>query len=206
MATEEENIQALSHAVMTEARSEAEQSIADARQKADEIQAKAREQAAAERAKILENAKKEATRLHSQTIASAHLKARTLQLDQREKILTDVFDRAKRQLTDVQKEGGYKDIVISLMKEALGRISSDSAVIQADERTRALLTPDTLKTVSQETGMRLELGETLKQGTGVVVQTVDGHRRYDNTLETRMSRLQDSLRNPVYQLLMGETE
>ena len=49
------------------------------------------------------------------------------------------------------------------------------------------------------------MGEPLKQGMGVVVQTPDGHRRYDNTLETRMTRLQDAMRNPVYRLLMGES-
>ncbi len=205
MATVEENIQALSHAVMTEARGEAEQSVEEARKKADEIRAKAREQAASERAKILDNANKEAARLRNQTIASANLKARTLQLEQREKLLNQVFKQANGQISGIQKNGDYTGIAVALLKEALGRLGSDSAVIQADEKTRGVFTPDTLGSITKDTGVKLQLGEPLKQGTGVVVQTVDGHLRYDNTLETRMNRLQDSLRNPVYQILMGET-
>ncbi len=206
MATVDENIQALSHAVMTEAQGEAEQKLEEARKKADDIRAKSEEQAAADRTRILENANKEADRLRKQTIASAHLKARTLQLEQREEILNRVFDQARKQLTDVQNDGGYKEVAVSLLKEALGRLGSNSAIVQADERTQKIFTPDILNSVSTETGVKLELGEPLKQGNGVVVQTADGHLRYDNTLETRMGRLQDSLRNPIYQLLMGETQ
>ncbi len=205
MATEEENIQALSHAVMAEAQSEADQTLEEARKKAEEIRAKSQEQAEAERAKILENANKEADRLRKQTIASAHLKARTLQLEQREELLNRVFEQSRRQLVNAQNNGDYNGTAVSLLKEALGKLGSDSAVVQADEHTQAVFTPETLNAVSKETGVRLELGEPLKQGTGVIVQTKDGHLRYDNTLETRMGRLQDSLRNPIYHLLMGET-
>ena len=204
MATEEENIQALSQAVMTEARGEAEQALTEAKRKAEEIRSKLQEQAAAERARILENASTEAARVQKQTIAAAHLKARTLQLERREKILVRVFEKAKVQLPDIQNNGEYKGIAISLLKEALGHLGSDAAVIQADAKARVAFTPEVLNSISKEVGIKLELGETLTKGLGVVVQTPDGHRRYDNTLETRMGRLQDSLRNPVYHLLMGE--
>ncbi len=53
-------------------------------------------------------------------------------------------------------------------------------------------------------GVRLRAGEPLARGTGVVLETPDGHRRYDNTLETRLARMQDGLRAPVYHILMGE--
>lgn len=205
MATEEENIQALSHAVMAEAQGEADQTLEEARKKAADIRVKSEEQASAERTKLLENANKEADRLRKQTIASAHLKARTLQLEQREELLNRVFEQARQQLGDVQKNGDYKGIAVALLIEALGKLGGDSAVIQADERTRAVFTPETLDIVSKDTKVSLELGEPLKQGTGVVVQTKDGHLRYDNTLETRLGRLQDSLRNPIHHLLMGET-
>lgn len=205
MNNEEENIQALSRAVMTEARGEAEQTLTEARQKAEAIRSEAEKQAQAERAKILENANKEAARLRGQTVAAAHLKARTMQLEQRELMLNKVFDQAMQQLTEIQKNGSYADIVINLLKESLQRLGSDSAVVLADEKARQVLTPERLEQLAQETGVKLQLGDPLKKGMGVVVQTPDGHRRHDNTLETRMSRLQDSLRNPVYQLLMGES-
>ncbi len=205
MSTEVENIQALSHAVMTEAKSQAEQSVTEARKKAEAIRAEAEKQAAAERQRILDNANKEAGRLRSQAIASANLKARNLQLEQREKLLNSVFDGVTRHLPDVQNNGNYAGIALNLVKEAVNLLGSDSAVIQADAKTRAVLTSDVLAQLSAETGVKLQMGEPLGHGMGVIVQNPDGHRRYDNTLETRLKRMQDSLRNPVYHLLMGET-
>lgn len=204
MNTEEENIQALSRAVMTEARVEAEHSLAEARQKADAIRSESQTQAAAERARILAKANQEAARLRSQAIAAAQLKARTLQLEQRELLLNDVFEQAKQQIPAVQKNAEYKNISMALLKEALEHLGSDSALIQADSSTQELLGP-LLESISKETGVKLELGQPLTQDRGLIVQTPDGHRQYDNTLETRLKRMQDALRNPVYRLLMGES-
>ena len=204
MSTEEESIQALSHAVMTEARAEAEHSLAEARQKADAIRSESQTRAAAERARILANANQEATRLRSQAVAAAQLKARTLQLDQRELLLNSVFEQALQQIPAVQNNAEYKNISMALLKEALEHLGSDSALIQADSCTQELLSP-LLESISKETGIKLELGQPLKQATGLIDQTTDGHRQYDNTLETRLKRMQEALRNPVYRLLMGES-
>jgi vacuolar-type H+-ATPase subunit E/Vma4 len=204
MNTEEESIQALSRAVMTEARAEAEHSLAEARQKADAIRSETQTQAAAERARILANANQEAARLRSQALAAAQLKARTLQLEQRELLLNAVFEQAMQQIPAVQKNAEYKNISMSLLKEALEHLGSDSALIQSDSCTQELLSP-LLESISKETGVKLEIGQPLKQGLGLIVQTLDGHRQYDNTLETRLKRMQDALRNPVYRLLMGES-
>ena len=204
MSTEEESIQALSHAVMTEARAEAEHSLAEARQKADAIRSESQTRAAAERARILANANQEATRLRSQAVAAAQLKARTLQLEQRELLLNNVFEQSLQQIPAVQNNAEYKNISMALLKEALEHLGSDSALIQADSCTQELLSP-LLESISKETGIKLELGQPLKQATGLIVQTTDGHRQYDNTLETRLKRMQEALRNPVYRLLMGES-
>ena len=62
-----------------------------------------------------------------------------------------------------------------------------------------------LEKISEELNVPLKLGAPLKKGTGAVVETPDGHINYDNTLETRLARLQNSLRSPVYHILMGES-
>ena len=203
--TEEEGIQALSRAVMAEARAEAEHNLVEARQKAEAIRSESRAQAAAERSRIMAHADQESARLHSQAIASAQLKARTLLLEQREILLNAVFEQARQQIAGLEKSPEYKDIAVSLLKEALERLGSDSALIRADSTTQGYLTGAALEPVSKETGIKLELGEPLNQGTGVIVHTPDGHRQFDNTLETRLNRLQDELRNPVHRLLMGES-
>jgi V/A-type H+/Na+-transporting ATPase subunit E len=204
MSTEEESIQALSRAVMIEARAEADHSLEEARQKADAIHSETMNRAAAERERILKNANQEAARLRSQAIAGAQLKARTIKLEQREILLNHVFEQAMQQLPAAQKSVEYQDITVALLKEALDHLGSSSAVIRADLGTQKLFTPTLLESITKEAGVTLELGELLKQSTGLVVQTMDGHRQYDNTLETRLKRMQDSLRNPVYHMLVGE--
>jgi V/A-type H+-transporting ATPase subunit E len=205
MRSVEESIQALSRTVQSEARAEAEQILADAKAKAEAIQQRAQGQAAAERTEILERASREAEHIRSQAIATTQLKARTLQLERREKLLDSAFEAVRQQLPAVQQRADYDQIARHLLREALIHLGADTAQIRADEQTLTLLTDQMLAGVSKELGVQAQLGTPLKQGTGVIVETVDGHRQYDNTLETRLSRLQNVLRSPVYHLLMGES-
>jgi vacuolar-type H+-ATPase subunit E/Vma4 len=120
--------------------------------------------------------------------------------------LNRVFEQAMQHLPDVQQNGDFTSITLALLKEALGHLGSESAIIQADPRTSDLVANEMLEPVSKELKVQLQMGEPLKEGTGIIVQTPDGHRRYDNTLETRLRRLQEQLRSPVYQALMGESK
>lgn len=206
MRSVEERMQALSRAVLSEARAEAEQILADGKAKATEARQRAEEQAAAERAEILERASQEAERIRGQAIATTQLKARTLTLERREKLLDRVFEAAWQQLPTVQQAADYDQIVHHLLREALIHLGADDAKVRADARTQMLLTDQVLTAISKEVGGQVQLGTPLKQGTGVIVETADGHRQVDNTLETRLSRLQEELRSPVYHLLLGESQ
>jgi vacuolar-type H+-ATPase subunit E/Vma4 len=205
MRSVEESLQVLSRAVQSEARAEAEQILADAKAKVEAIRQRSQEQAAGERTEILECASREAERIRSQAIATAQLKARTLQLERREKLLDSTFEAVRQQLPAVQQWTDYDQIARHLLREALIHLGADTAQIRADEQTRMLLTDQVLAEISRELGVQAQLGTALKRGTGVIVETVDGHRQYDNTLENRLSRLQNMLRSPVHHLLMGES-
>jgi len=201
MKTEEEDIELLARAIMVEARDEAEQLHADAREKADAIRKRAQEQAQSERKAILARAKEDADRLRSQSSATSQLKSRSMQLEQREKLLNEVFDEARKKLDAVKKRPDYGAIVAMLAHEALSQLEAAEAEVRADEATQKVLKLDDL---SKEFNGKFRFGEKLEDGTGVVVSTAGGRLHYDNTLETRLTRLQGSLRSSVYKLLMGE--
>jgi V-type H+-transporting ATPase subunit E len=205
MAPEDESIEMLSQAVMREAQTEAEQILSQAREDARKILEDAQEQAEAERKVILERASQEEERTRRQAIAAAQIKARTLQLKKREEILDKVFKEARQQLSSLQQWSDYDRIVRHLLREALTRLETDSALIQADEVTLQFLKDEVLEQVSKELNVKLQVKDTLKQGIGVVVETADGRRRFDNTLEVRLDRMQDTLRASVYRLLVGES-
>jgi V-type H+-transporting ATPase subunit E len=201
MKTVEQDIELLARAIMVEAREEAEQLHAEAREKAEEIRRRAQKQAEEERKAILARAKEEADRLRSQSSATSQLKARSMQLEQREKILNEVFEEARKQLGSVKGRSDYREIAAMLAREALSQLKASDAEVQADESTQRTLKLDEL---SRELNGKFTFGKNLEEGTGVVVNAAGGKLHYDNTLETRLNRLQGALRSSVYKVLMGE--
>lgn len=204
MKATDENINVLSHAVLSDVRGDAEQILADAKAKAEEIRKQAAEEAAAERAKILEKAAVEAERVRSQAIATTQLKARTMELEQRENLLNNVFETAQQKLSSAHNSSDYEKTANLLLREALTQLGASAALVRADATTQKFYTTSALEKLSKELEVKIKLGEPLSQGMGVVVETEDGHRQYDNTLETRLKRMRDTLRSPVYHILMGE--
>ncbi len=204
MSPVEGNLELLSDAVLSEARAEAEKILAEAKETADKIRSQALEEADQEYQAVIERAKQNADRIRRQSIATAQLNARTTLLAQREKLLVKVFDAANQQLPSIQQWSDYHKIAMNLLREALLNLNAKSVVIHADVTAQKFFTPQALQKLSEELKMELNLGEPLKQSTGVLIETEDGRLRYDNTLETRLSRMQNSLRTSVYHILMGE--
>lgn len=201
MKSEEEDIELLARAIMVEAREEAKQLHAEAKEKAEAIRKRAQDQAESERKAILARAKEDADRLRSQSSATSQLKARSTQLEQREKILNDVFEEVQKQLGAVTKRADYGAIAAMLAREALSQLKVTDAEISADESTQKALKLDE---IAKEFNGKLTFGKKLEEGTGVIVNAAGGKLHFDNTLETRLSRLQGSLRSSVYKTLMGE--
>ncbi|NOT05342.1 MAG: hypothetical protein HOP27_12155 [Anaerolineales bacterium] len=204
MKPEEENIELLSRAILFEAQTDAEQIQADAKEKADAIRQQAQQHAESERKEIMDRARQEADRLRSQVVATAQMKARTLQLEHREKLLDKVFTAAKERLSSLQKRPDYDKIMVELLREAVTQLKVDQAEVRADAATQKILKGRALTSISKESGTKLSIGKSLDEGTGIVVDADNGRLHYDNTLETRLSRLQSALRSSVYHVLMGE--
>jgi vacuolar-type H+-ATPase subunit E/Vma4 len=205
MNSETENIVELERAILIEAREEAEQMQVEAKAKADAIHKRAQEQAESERKVILDRANQDAERLRSQATATAQLKARSSQLEHREKLLDSVFVEVKKQLDAVKKRPEYDAVAAMLLREALTELRVKKAEIRADESTQKALKKGALDELAKELKGEFSLAGALEEGTGVVVDASDGKIHYDNTLETRLNRLQNTLRSSVYKVLMGES-
>jgi vacuolar-type H+-ATPase subunit E/Vma4 len=204
MRSIDENIQALTRTVLNEAHAEAGQILDEAQAQAQAVRERAQARASAERAEILARATQEAERLRGQAIASAQLQARTAELERREELLNSVFDAARQQIAHVQQRADYDQIAHDLLRQALITLGADTVLIRADERTQTVLTDRVLAEISADLGVQVTQGTPLEHGVGLIVQTADGHREYDNTLEARLRRLQNTLRAPVLRLLRGE--
>ena len=211
MATEAQDIEMLSRAILTEVRDEAEQIKADAKEKAEAIRKRAQEQAEQERKAILDRAREDAERLRGQSAATAQLKARSLQLTNREQLLDRVFQTVRERLAEIQTRPDYEEIAVMLLREALVQLRVNKAQIRADKTTRDvlekkenILDKSPLSEISKELNGQFTLEGTLEEGTGIIVDAADGKLNYDNTLETRLRRLESTLRASVYKILIGE--
>lgn len=204
MRTETQGIEMLSRAILTEARDEAEQIKAEAREKAEAIRKRAQEQAEQERKVILDRAREDAERLRGQAVATAQLKTRSLQLTSREELLDRVFKTVRERLTELQKRPDYDQIAAMLLREALVQLRVNKAQVRADRTTKAILEKGTLDELSRELNGQFTSADVLEEGTGIIVDAADGKLHYDNTLETRLERLESTLRAAVYKVLIGE--
>jgi V/A-type H+-transporting ATPase subunit G/H len=204
MKSIDDNIETLSRAILNEARTEADQVLAAARSKADEIRRKGEAQAAEERSRILERARQEVGRVHSQAIANARLKARSLQYQRREQVLDRVFESAREQISGILSWSEYEEIAAKLVKEGIRQINSPRVRVRMDTATARKLNQQALAKIAAEMNVEIEIGKALEQGTGVIVESETGRMVFDNTLENRLNRLQNTLRSPVYQMLSGE--
>jgi len=204
MRPEEENLELLSRAILKEAEVDAGQIKADAEEKATAIRQRAQAQAEVEREEILNQARQEAERLRSQYVATGQMKARTMQLEHREKLLDRVFEAARQRLSSLQQRSDYNKIAQQLVREAMVQLKANKAEVRFDAATQKALNENTLSELSRELNAQISVGDPLEEGSGVVVDASDGHLHFDNTLETRLGRLQSSLRSSVYHVLMGE--
>ena len=195
----------LALAILTEAREESEQMAVEAKEKAEAIHRRAQAEAENERKVILDRANEEAERLRSQSMATAQLKARSSQLESREKLLDSVFEEVKNQLGAVTKRADYDAIAAMLAREALTQLRVNKAEIRADEATQKALKKGALDELAKELKGEFTLTGALEEGSGVVVDASGGKIHYDNTLETRLDRLQGALRSAVYKVLTGES-
>ncbi len=206
MSPQQGSIQALENAIMAEANREARQILKEARTKADRIKRESQLETEIECKTIIQQARAEAEMMQGHAAAAAQLEAQTLKLQRREQLLVSVLSAARQRLSAVTQWPEYGDIVRELIREAAAKLNADELLIHTDATTQAVLSDAVLSELSATLAMRLTRGEPLLSGVGVVLETPNGHRRYDNTLETRMQRIQESLRTDIYHILRGNSQ
>jgi V/A-type H+-transporting ATPase subunit E len=200
----QDKVQVLERAIMEIAEQEVQTILEEARAKADSLQRQAEIKAAAESDRILTEARQKTKELLEQSVAKAQLEAQMLKLQRREQVLMRTFNEAHQQLAEIPRRPDYADIVRKLISEAATYLGDEAFVVQADAATNRVLDNAFLADLAQQLNIHLERGTQLEEGTGIVLTTPDGHRRYDSTLETRLTRVQDNIRTAVFHILAGD--
>ncbi|MBN1246010.1 MAG: hypothetical protein JXC32_00035 [Anaerolineae bacterium] len=199
-----QDMEGLRQAIAREAERDRQRILGEARARVEAIRAQAQAEAVDEAARLVEAAEAKAARLRREAVGTAGLDAQALKVRARESVLGLVFDRAADVFETASALPDYAAIVEGLLIDAIAHLGGAALIIHADADAQAILDHDLLERIGLQTGCELLVGQLLLDGTGVVVESSDGHLRYDNTLQTRLTRMRPTLRTPVYRMLVGD--
>jgi len=198
------DIKALADAVKSEAGRDQERILNNARSSARTLREQARAEAETEGDRIIQDAESKTARSLEQARAAAGIEAQALRLDNREALLNKVFDLTSEGLQAVPNREDYCSVVHALIGDAVAHMGNvNILMVLADSVTCEYLDDKILEQLGREFDIQLTLGGLLDEGTGLVVQSQDGHLFYDNTFQARLTRMRSSLRASVFQILRG---
>jgi V/A-type H+-transporting ATPase subunit E len=205
----------ISH-IEAEAEKEISEILLKARAEADEISKAAQEKAERETERILSNGKRIASLEEQRIIAETRIDVRRQRMDAQEEAIAASFEEARKVLEELAEKGErdnfvYKDIVFNLVASASDVVAGNKlelAFNQRDRRTFKKKMMGELATfVKKRTGREISLAltdETIQCLGGVVVRDTEKQVEVDNTLETRLNRLKDTIRVEVAKILFED--
>ena len=198
------NIQNLSRAVLRSAEHEAQKILSEAEDRVNEVRHIAQQECEEKHHKIIAKALKEADFIKNKNLAMVESEVQMNWLVNREKLIDQVFEQALASLHKIVDQDDYQAIVENLVAEAVFQLNDTEICVCFDEKANQLMDDAHLQQIAEENGVSIKRGEVLQDKLGVIAQTVDGHRQFDNTLQARLGRMKSRLRLPVYQILIGE--
>jgi len=214
--------------IMAEAQVKADENKAEAQTKCDDIIADGEKRAAAEKAKILNDASKQADLRYQQIISEAKMNGRRAELEAKEEIIDEAFNKATEELTNIANTDSeeYIEALIEMIKEAATEIGGGDLIVllKAEDADKVKGKLDTIADkvislikdrnkpvnlnsiateVSSDSGVEttLEIGEPIETIGGAILKTRNGEIQVNNTIEARMLRFKKSLRSDVAKTL-----
>ena len=157
-----------------------------------------RREAKVEVTKILEASVKQGESLRRQIIGAAELEARNVQLKTLEKAVVEAFDAALKELGE-GSGARYEASLTRFVKEGLEIIGPGARVYCRSKDRKAVSAILHKLGDSQSTLVPEE--KSIDTIGGVVMTSMDGSVRFDNTFEARLERMRPALRMEVSAIL-----
>jgi V/A-type H+-transporting ATPase subunit E len=193
---------------MSDAQIKAEAILAKAEKEKESILSEGEVQAVVEKERILETAEKQAKMRYQQIISEAKMNSRRMELEAREEMIEEAFNKAEEKLTEIASSDAaeYKTSLQKMITEAGVEIGGGDLVVLVKE-SDVTKVKDSLPSIEKEitdkinTPTKLEMGENIPTIGGTVLKTKNGEIEVNNTIEARMQRFKKSLRSEVAGIL-----
>ncbi|MFZ3150901.1 MAG: V-type ATP synthase subunit E [Anaerolineaceae bacterium] len=201
-----ERVEELCKVILTDAHTESSQLREGAAQFVQEVLEKGDAQAKALRQKILDETWEKIHQYQDETENEMKQKSRTVWLIEREKLLDLVFDNLEARFPEVIKTEEYQLTLPEWIREAIQKLQSKEVILHLDPFSNELISDEVLMKLQAESSVKLQRGEALTDRHGVLAESTDGHRVFENTLEARLERQKPFLRPQAARLLFVEEE
>lgn len=157
----------------------------------------ARKQSAEAVAKTLENGERQAESVKRQMIGAAELEARNAQLKSLERAISEVFDQAIKEVSELSGEA-HEEALARLIEEGL-EVIGPRATVQCNAREKKAV-QSAIRKLGGKAKVTLD-DQSIDTIGGVMLVTEDGSVRFDNTFEARLERMRPALRKEVAGIL-----
>ena len=183
--------------IIAEAKSKAEHLLARARNEADGVIGAAREAARQKREERLAEAREVAAKRSHAIVSGVELETARRWLLRQESCIDEVLAEALKEAEGV--EGARREASLrSLALEALRAIGDASCAVRVSPGVSEVVTPAWLSALASEvypgSSSSFTVTTDASLGFGLVLETSDGRRSFDNTCRRRLERVRDGLR------------
>ncbi|KZX10406.1 V-type ATP synthase subunit E [Methanobrevibacter curvatus] len=194
--------------ILSQSQAKADKIIQEAEAESKNIVDNGSADAELEKQKILDEANKSSNLRYQQIISEAKMKGRRLELDAREEVIEEAFNKATEKIKDLSSGSNsqYINSLESVITEAGSEIGGGNLVIHVKQEDKSKIEGSIdkiAKTITLDTGNNtsFEFGEAINTIGGAVVKTSNGDVEVNNTIESRILRYKKSLRLEVANIL-----
>jgi vacuolar-type H+-ATPase subunit E/Vma4 len=200
----EENVGKITSKILEDAQAKSGEIIGQAESEAQEKLHTAMRKGEAAKEKLITDAQKMADLTRKKIVAEGKIKARTVLLESKEKLIRAAFEEAEKELGKLHEDPGYPDILKKLVTDTCVRMGGGELVIVVRKEDEKTVLKDLkkiekeVKSINKSASLKIE---TENIGPGAIVRRGDGRVEIDSTFGNRLELLRPELRLKVAEAL-----
>ena len=188
--------------LLDEARQEAAKLLAEAQEEAKRVEEATEQEAERVLAESIESGDVQTALEAQRCLATADLAAARILTEGSDDVLAQCFSRLESRLQGITQLPDYLTVLSRLVSEAGISLQQSEIFLKLCQADQKLVNAEWCRSLSDRLQVSVHLSaESAPIMGGVVVQSRDGHLRYDQSFETLLSRHRDALRSIFYQTL-----
>jgi vacuolar-type H+-ATPase subunit E/Vma4 len=166
---------------------------------ADEIITEAQAKDLPIKKRFMEEATQSVAIQRNKILSEVREKSRMEIIKAKNEIFERVFEEAAQNLGSARAQPKYREILRTLLREALGDLGSDKVILHIDKKDESLL-----KEILNELKVSGEIAADLTSAGGLNAYSHDGRFVVFNTLESRLKKAKEIYRPELFSVLFGE--